>query len=167
MPRSGEPPVQPGRGAGLVLQRGQQKPSDMLSIHLASKLCPCPLLVPPFCKTLPFLLLLASPPTPFAFYSTTENVQSCQWLVLPLAIKSREVTWLRVFPPPTSPYSHVPSGRIAEGQGTRFSPLTRILSLFLLSYVKLCVTGYVFLSLPLTLLTMSLNHAVCLYSALS
>jgi hypothetical protein len=124
--RAAESPVQPRHGAGLVPQREEQKPSDnqwhpvtFLQSGSASKLYPCHLLDPPFCKASLFHLLLASPST---FQSTIENALPYQWPVLPSAVKSWQVTWLKAFPPHSSrrilKYHLVGS----EAQVARFSP---------------------------------------------
>lgn len=68
----------PGMEQGWFYKEESRNPVTCLQLASASKLCPCPLLVPPFCKTSPFILLLASPPTPITFYSTTEMSLSCQ-----------------------------------------------------------------------------------------
>lgn len=49
------PPVHPRHGAGLVLQRGSQMPSDSFSVGFASKLWPCPPQFHPLYKIVFFL----------------------------------------------------------------------------------------------------------------
>lgn len=111
MHRAVEPPGLLRCEAGLVLQRGQQKPVAGLQSGAASERCPCPPLVPnqSLLQTGLFLLLLASVPTPIVFDSTTENVLSCQWPGVGFGSQASTSHRAGCFPSTDSMYSQAPS----------------------------------------------------------